>query len=379
MIGRVIIRRVINSSERIQVLFLKCLFWFRLQTEGDGNCLLQAVLGSCEMEDYFEGLKYGYHQLRLQFVNHMVQERDILYDELVKDIKMCYGGFEDCETFTYKTYCQKMMQNKVWCDIVALKVIASMWAAKITVINADNLYRTDIRHEGLPQDADIVLLFNANYINGHYVSCLKTDGTNFMIGIPEVGEGYRRNTDRIERKLRGDHDWIEDGEEELICIPMSIYRKLIYKSEQYDKMKELQMRWRWKGKMKVKKVVIYHHCQECLMIRDLKERKVEKVMGREMMEVDQVVWWLVIQRIQKQGRKEEESLSLKKSLVKMKFQMIQVYVQGVRWTRKLIHICCHISRNSTEMYLTFYVMNVTKDLYQNMDTTCTRRHTIRKR
>ena len=191
------------------------------------------------MEDYFEGLKYGYHQLRLQFVNHMVQERDILYDELVKDIKMCYGGFEDCETFTYKTYCQKMMQNKVWCDIVALKVIASMWAAKITVINADNLYRTDIRHEGLPQDADIVLLFNANYINGHYVSCLKTDGTNFMIGIPEVGEGYRRNTDRIERKLRGDHDWMEDGEEELICIPMSIYRKLIYKSEQYDKMKEI--------------------------------------------------------------------------------------------------------------------------------------------
>ena len=83
---------------------------------------------------------------------------------------------------------------------------------------------------------------------------MKTDGKNFIIGVPEIGEGYRRNTDRIERKLRGDYDWRQKGEErklrgdydwrqkgeeEMVCIPLTLYKKLVYKSEQYDKMKEI--------------------------------------------------------------------------------------------------------------------------------------------
>ena len=172
-------------------------------------------------------------------VLHLVEQREILFEEIKEDIKMCYGGTEDTETYTYKSYCKKMMKNKVWCDIVALKAIASMWAAKITVINADTLYRTNIRHDGLPQEADFVLLFNGNYVNGHYVSCLRTDGKNFIIGVPEEGPGYDRGGDRIERKMREDYDWQEDGEEEMVCIQMSLYKTLLHKAEQCDKMKKI--------------------------------------------------------------------------------------------------------------------------------------------
>ena len=87
--------------------FLNMLFLFRLQTEGDGNCLLRAVLGACKYEDYFEGLKFGYHQLRLMMVLHLVEEREILFEEIKEDIKMCYGGIEDTETYTYKSYYKK--------------------------------------------------------------------------------------------------------------------------------------------------------------------------------------------------------------------------------------------------------------------------------
>ncbi|MCG8625967.1 MAG: hypothetical protein MJE68_28720, partial [Proteobacteria bacterium] len=208
-----------------------------MQTEGDGNCLPRAVLGACEYEDYLEGRKYGHHQLRLQLVNHLVQYREELFDEVVDDIKMCYGGFEDEETYTYKTYLQYMMKNRTWCDIISLKAIASMWAAKITVINADTLYQTKIRHDGLPQEADICVLFNANYVTGHYISCLKTSGENFIIGIPKEGPGYKRGVDRVERSRRRDYDWKGDEEDELIAIPLNLYKELVHKAEQFDKMK----------------------------------------------------------------------------------------------------------------------------------------------
>ena len=57
--------------------------------------------------------------------------------------------------------------------------------------------------------------------------------------MPEEGHGYTREGDRIERKLRGDYDWKKDGEEEMVCVPMSLYKSLIYKAEQYDKMKQI--------------------------------------------------------------------------------------------------------------------------------------------
>ena len=65
-----------------------------MQTEGDGNCLLRAVLGCCEFEDLQEGLRYGYHQLRLQFVYHLVTHREELFDVIADDIKMSYGDMK---------------------------------------------------------------------------------------------------------------------------------------------------------------------------------------------------------------------------------------------------------------------------------------------
>ena len=233
---RVLFRGILHLTRS----FCSCVF----QTEGDGNCLLRAVLNCCDMEDQFEGQKYGFHQLRLQAVEHMVTHRDLLFDTLKEEIRMTYGALEDVEAneaggYSYKTYCQYMRQNGTWCDLIMLKVIASMWSCRISVIHADTFYQTKIRHDGHPNHADIVLVFNASYHHGHYITTVRTNGENFILGIPEKHECYDRDSDRVERAKRKEFDWCEEGEKELVVVPLEVYKMLIYKSEQYDKMVEL--------------------------------------------------------------------------------------------------------------------------------------------
>ena len=172
-------------------------------------------------------------------MNHLVQYREVMFDEVKDDIKMQFGGFEDTETYIYKTYLQHMMKDRTWCDLVALKAIASMWAAKLTVIAADTFYQTRVRHDGPCQGADICVLFNGNYVLGHYISCLKVDGSHFIIGIPEEEPGYNRWTDRVERKGRADYDWRDKDEEELAYLTLSQFMELRVKADKYDKMKSI--------------------------------------------------------------------------------------------------------------------------------------------
>ena len=119
-----------------------------------------------------------------------------------------------------------------------------MWGAKITVLNADTLYENKYRHDGDPQDADICLLYNGSYLHGHHLACVRTNGTNFLLGVPELAEGYNRVEDRIERRMRNDYMWAEEGDEEIMAIPVSLYASLLNKAEKYDqliaKMKEVE-------------------------------------------------------------------------------------------------------------------------------------------
>ena len=78
--------------------------------------------------------------------------------------------------------CKLKPPNKVWCDTIMIKGIASMWSVKITVMYADTFYKVPYHHELASSLADIVLLFNGNYVNGHYCATLKVRGDNFVIG-----------------------------------------------------------------------------------------------------------------------------------------------------------------------------------------------------
>ena len=125
-----------------------------------------------------------------------------------------------------------MMKNKVWCDTIMIKGIASMWSVKITVMYADTFYKVPYRHELASPLADIVLLFNGNYVNGHYCATLKVRGDNFVIGIPYAGEGYCREDDRMERSGRGDYEWSEEGEVPMVSMPLESFNELLSKYDE---------------------------------------------------------------------------------------------------------------------------------------------------
>ena len=59
--------------------------------------MLNAVLESCEFVDEGERKKFGAHQLRLAIINHIIDQRELLFDEIAEDIKYCYGAFEEME------------------------------------------------------------------------------------------------------------------------------------------------------------------------------------------------------------------------------------------------------------------------------------------
>ena len=213
------------------------------QMEMDGNCFLTAVLKSCEMEDHVEGKKFGHHQLRLCLINHLIDYRNELFDEISEDIQMVYGALEDVESSTgsmsYKSYLLYMMRDGIWCDIIMIKALASMWACKITIFTANSLYIDNFRHNFDPFVADICLLFNGNHTQGHYCSVVRTDGQNFIIAKPKYHASYDRATDRLERGFRKDYDWMDEGENAMMQIPVDVYKSMLHKCQMYDKMVQL--------------------------------------------------------------------------------------------------------------------------------------------
>ena len=77
---------------------------------------------------------------------------------------------------------KRMMKNGEWCDTIMIKAIASMWSIRISVIYANNFTQVKFRHNVAACQADIVLLYNGHYVNGHYIGTVHAAGDNFLIG-----------------------------------------------------------------------------------------------------------------------------------------------------------------------------------------------------
>ena len=171
--------------------------------------MLNAVLESCEFLEESDRKKFGAHQLRLAVINHIIDQRELLFDEFAEDIKYCYGAFKDTKSgnggYSFKTYLKRMMKNGEWCDTIMIKAIASMWSVRISVIYANNFTQMKFRHDVAACQADIVLLYNGHYVNGHYIAAVHAAGDNFLIGRVHKDEvGYDRDTDKMERQHQSD-------------------------------------------------------------------------------------------------------------------------------------------------------------------------------
>ena len=196
--------------------------------------MLNAVLESCEFLEESDRKKFGAHQLHLAVINHIIDQQELLFDEFAEDIKYCYGAFEDTESgnggYSFKTYLKRMMKNGEWCDTIMIKAIASMSSVRISVIYANNFTQVKFRHDVAACQADIVLLYNGHYVNGHYIATVHAAGDNSLIGRVHKDEvGYDRDTDKMERQHRSDFDWQEEGDSPMVTIPLDSYNALTSK------------------------------------------------------------------------------------------------------------------------------------------------------
>ena len=226
--------------------------------------MLNAVLESCEFLEESDRKKFGAHQLRLAVINHIIDQQELLFDEFAEDIKYCYGAFEDTESgnggYSFKMYLERMMKNGEWCDTIMIKAIASMWSVRISVIYANNFTQMKFHHDVAACQADIVLLYNGHYVNGHYIGTVHAAGDNFVIGgVQKDKVAYDRDTDKMERQHRSDYDWQEEGDSPMVTIPLDSYDALtskygtegvtligkkeydilLRKAEMYDKIKNI--------------------------------------------------------------------------------------------------------------------------------------------
>ena len=71
------------------------------------------------------------------------------------------------------TWCQAMISYKVYGDLCLLKLIASMWSVRITVVRCDSMNEVRIRHDLPLEKAEIVLLYNGVPVMGHYCGAIK--------------------------------------------------------------------------------------------------------------------------------------------------------------------------------------------------------------
>ena len=87
--------------------------------------------------------------------------------------------------FSVKDWCQYILRQGSWCDAIFIKLVASMWGCRISVLRADNLREVTYRYEGSYDKADIILMFNGNPTKGHY-SAVGHSGKNLEFESNEV-------------------------------------------------------------------------------------------------------------------------------------------------------------------------------------------------
>lgn len=166
-------------------------------------------------------LMYTGQYLRRQAIAHFIKNRDDFKDIIREQIRYEYGtaeeGQEDSQIgpFSIKAYFLYMLKHTSYGDLTMIRLIASMWSVRITIVRCDSGVETKIRHRKALKDVDIALLFNCNMVSGHYSPMIKVSEGEYerLSVLTELvfSRSYKRDVDYQERKERGDKCWEGEG------------------------------------------------------------------------------------------------------------------------------------------------------------------------
>ena len=121
---------------------------------GDGNCMLNAVLCQLGLAHDDDVVLFASMYIHRMAIRHFLEHYEQLKENTSFGIECEYGRVDsDIGPFSMKTWCEEMLKDKVYGDLCLLKLIASMWSIRITVLRGDTLEEIRIRHDSNLKDA----------------------------------------------------------------------------------------------------------------------------------------------------------------------------------------------------------------------------------
>ena len=200
--------------------------------------MVNSVLSQLEMKDEEDIVLFTSMYIRRMAVRHFLEHYEQLKENISFGIEQEYGRIDSEEgPYSIMTWCQAMISDKVYGDLSLLKLIASMWSVRITVVRCDTLSEVRIRHDLPLEQAEIVLLYNGVPVMGHYCAGIKgsSDNTFMKLDCKRVVRNlkYEKEVDVIERLERKDVLWDLEKDTDVMegC-------KILVDKKEYDVLKK---------------------------------------------------------------------------------------------------------------------------------------------
>ena len=175
--------------------------WELFLTPKDGNCLYGAFRRGMELPE-----EYRSQHLRNQLVLFVVKNHKYFYDLLKLDILIEYGQkriskkeFERREVseddplteeereayhkpgpFSFYSYLAAVLDSGFWGDTITINIISRMWQVAITVLGAEKLSLTKIRHRRDLDNTHFILILAGG---SHYLGACKYQFYIFILGL----------------------------------------------------------------------------------------------------------------------------------------------------------------------------------------------------
>ena len=128
-----------------------------------------------------------------------------------------------------------MSEDKEWGDSICMMLISSMWSVRIGVIRSDSLKLVSYRNKQGIDDQEMLVLYNCSMLKGHYSAILRYDASVMGIKSIEKSEGYEWQTDKLERRKRGDKfSWVSESEDDYIVISKQRFMELLDIEQKYN-------------------------------------------------------------------------------------------------------------------------------------------------
>ena len=138
-----------------------------------------SVLDQLHFKNGSDKKRFEVIYFKRMLIAHFIIFRDLFKEKIRHLVKCIYGAEEDRMDdtspgpFSVKTWAQFTLKPGSWADAIIPRLLASLWACRVTIFGLKSGASMSFRHDGEFDEADIILVYNEDLQDGHYSSALR--------------------------------------------------------------------------------------------------------------------------------------------------------------------------------------------------------------